>query len=233
MLILCDPRADQEQSGLNITATQTPGASADGSRWVTLGKACEILGVDESTLRRWADAGRLRVYRTPGGHRRFSLANLQELLNGDGRGRNAQIGRMAFAKIRQELKRAREQEGGWYRILSDADRLRFRELGRRLVEMVGEYTDKRTRRPGLLQEAYQIGLAYGEILIGDQLPLPSAVEAYIGFRKTMDQTTHQASTRDALPTEEALDACDQVHALGDQVLLGIAASYEAISAVRV
>jgi excisionase family DNA binding protein len=211
------------------TATSSISANSDSSRWVTLGRACDILGVDESTLRRWADAGRLRVYRTPGGHRRFSLGNLQELLNGDGRGRNAQIGRMAFAKIRQELKRAKQQEGGWYATLSENDRQRFRDLGRRLVDMVGEYMDKRTRRPSLLEDAHDIGLAYGRILIGASLPLPSAVEAYIGFRKTMDETTHQASTREALPTEEALDACGQVHALGDQVLLGIAASYEAIA----
>ncbi|HXH20914.1 MAG TPA: helix-turn-helix domain-containing protein [Dehalococcoidia bacterium] len=198
------------------------------SRWVTLGRACEILGVDESTLRRWADAGRLRVYRTPGGHRRFSLGNLQELLSGDGGGR-AQIGRMAFAKIRQELRRARQQEGGWYASLSESDRQRFRDLGRRLVEMVGEYMDKRTRQPRLLEEAHEIGLAYGRILIGAGLRLPNAVEAYIGFRKTMDETTRQASTREALPMEEALDACGQVHALGDQVLLGIAAAYELLA----
>ena len=30
-------------------------AQGRGQRWVTLGKASEILGVDESTLRRWAD----------------------------------------------------------------------------------------------------------------------------------------------------------------------------------
>jgi excisionase family DNA binding protein len=201
-------------------------ASGDESRWVTLGRACEILGVDESTLRRWADAGRLRIYRTPGGHRRFSLGNLQELLSGDGGERHAQIGRMAFAKIRQELRRARQQEGGWYTSLSESDRHHFRDLGRRLVEMVGEYMDKRTRSPGLLDEAHEIGIAYGRILGGADLRLPSAVEAYIGFRKTMDETTRQASTREALPMEEALDACGQVHALGDQVLLGIAAAYE-------
>jgi excisionase family DNA binding protein len=215
---------------LSDTATQSAPGTSDASRWVTLGRACEILGVDESTLRRWADAGRLRVYRTPGGHRRFSLGNLQDLLNGDGRGRNAQIGRMAFAKIRQELKRAKQQEGGWYATLSESDRRRFRDLGRRLVEMVGEYMDKRTRRPSLLDEARDVGLAYGAILIGAKLPLPNAVEAYIGFRKQMDETTHQTSTREALPTAEALDACGQVHALGDQVLLGLAAAYESMAA---
>ncbi len=209
--------------------TTAVAATTDDGRWVTLGRACAILGVDESTLRRWADAGRLRVYRTPGGHRRFSLGNLQELLSGDGRGRNAQIGRMAFAKIRQELKRAKSQEGGWYNTLSDDDHRRFRALGRRLVEMVGEYMDKRTRGPGLLDEAHDIGIAYGRILIGAGLLLPDAVEAYIGFRKSIDETTRQASTREALPMEEALDACGQVHSLGDQVLLGIAAGYEELA----
>jgi hypothetical protein len=136
---------------------------------------------------------------------------------------------MAFARIRQELKRAKSQEGGWYKTLSDADHQRLRDLGRRLVDMVGEYMDKRTRRPGLLEEAYDVGIAYGRILIGAGLPLPSAVEAYIGFRKTMDETTRQASTRESLPMEEALDACGQVHTLGDHVLLGIAAAYEALA----
>jgi excisionase family DNA binding protein len=226
-------RSSRESSALNMTATQPANVIADSSRWVTLGKACQILGVDESTLRRWADAGRLRVYRTPGGHRRFSLGNLQELLSGDGQGRNSQLERMAFAKIRQELRRAKQQEGGWYASLSNGDRQRFRDLGRRLVDMVGEYTNKRTRNTGLLGEAHEIGLSYGQILIGAELPLPSAVEAYIGFRKTMDETTHQASTRDSLPTEEALEACDQVHALGDQILLGIASAYESASVPKI
>lgn len=198
------------------------------SRWVTLRRACEILGVDESTLRRWADAGRLRVYRTPGGHRRFSLVNLEEMVAGDKRHRGAdEMERLAVARIRRQLQRARQDEDGWYASLSDANRQKLRDLGRRLVEMVGEYLDRRSRRSGLLDEALEIGGAYGRILIDAGLPLPSAVGAYIGFRKTMDETTRQAAVRESLPTEDALEACGQVHALGDQVLLGIAAAYEA------
>ena len=101
----------------------------DSSRWVTLGRACEILGVDESTLRRWADAGRLRVYRTPGGHRRFSLANLEELVSGEGRSASAnQIGRMAFARIRRQLNRARQVHADWYESLSESERQGLRDL---------------------------------------------------------------------------------------------------------
>jgi excisionase family DNA binding protein len=208
------------------TSRRAPLRNAD-SGWVTLGRASEILGVDESTLRRWADSGRLRVYRTPGGHRRFSLGNLEEMVAGEHHHQAGDdIERLGVAKIRRQLQQARLQEDGWYASLSDADRQKLRDQGRRLLEMVREYLNKRSRRGGLLEEALDIGGAYGRILLDAGLPLPSAVGAYIGFRKTMDETTRQAAVRESLPMEEALEACGQVHALGDQVLRGLAAAYE-------
>jgi excisionase family DNA binding protein len=207
------------------------GAGRTGPRWVSLHRACEILGVDESTLRRWADNGRLRSYRTPGGHRRFSLVNLEAMVAGETKPRGAdEMERIAVQRIRRQLQKARQQEQGWYVSLSDTSRSQLRSLGHRLVEMVGEYLDKRTRRPGLLDEALEIGGEYGTVLLTAGLPLPSAVGAYTGFRRTIDETTRQAAIREALPMEEALAACGQVHALGDQVLMGIVAAYEAASA---
>jgi excisionase family DNA binding protein len=205
----------------------TPRSST--SDWVTLQRACEVLGADESTLRRWADAGRLRVYRTPGGHRRFSLANLEEMVAGDVRHTSDEMERLTVAKIRRQLQRVRQHGDSWYASLSESDRQRLRDLGRRLVEIVGEYLDKRSHRSALLDEALEIGGSYGRVLIDAGLPLPSAIGAYIGFRKTMDETTRLAAKRESLPTEEALEACGQVHVLGDEVLLGIAAAYEAVS----
>ncbi len=37
-------------------------------------EVAEAIGVSESSLKRWADAGRLHVYRTAGGHRRIQIA---------------------------------------------------------------------------------------------------------------------------------------------------------------
>jgi hypothetical protein len=131
------------------------------------------------------------------------------------------------AKIRRQLRNARQQEHGWYASLSDSNREVLRDLGRRLLEMAGEYLDKGSHRHGLLDEALEIGEQYGRILIEAGLPLPSAVNAYIGFRKTMDDTTRQTAVRESLPLDDALAAYGQVHALGDQVLLGISSVYEA------
>jgi excisionase family DNA binding protein len=43
---------------------------------LSLSEAARRLGVHPSTLRRWADAGDIKVSVTPGGHRRFAVADL-------------------------------------------------------------------------------------------------------------------------------------------------------------
>jgi excisionase family DNA binding protein len=68
---------------VTATATRSPRSSAatgakrgSGGRWLALGEASRVLGVDVTTLRRWADAGEIQAFRTPGGHRRFTDADL-------------------------------------------------------------------------------------------------------------------------------------------------------------
>ena len=42
----------------------------------TSSQAAHYLGVSLATIRRWTDAGHIACYRTPGGQRRFSRAQL-------------------------------------------------------------------------------------------------------------------------------------------------------------
>lgn len=41
----------------------------------------EVLGVSEATVKRWSDAGTLRCFRTPGGHRKFRLRDVKSFLS--------------------------------------------------------------------------------------------------------------------------------------------------------
>src|SRR4051794_34612809 len=45
--------------------------------WLSIDAACKLLGVDQSTLRRWSDSGKIPVFRTPGGHRRYNEEDLR------------------------------------------------------------------------------------------------------------------------------------------------------------
>jgi excisionase family DNA binding protein len=47
----------------------------------TSSQAAEYLGVSLATIRRWTDAGHISCYRTPGGQRRFSRAQLDEFIS--------------------------------------------------------------------------------------------------------------------------------------------------------
>ena len=64
--------------------TMTTGASTPSNGPTQLAftssQAARYLGVSLATVRRWSNTGHLRGYRTPGGQRRFSRAQLDEFL---------------------------------------------------------------------------------------------------------------------------------------------------------
>ncbi len=201
-------------------------------RWLTLGQACRLLGVDGSTLRRWADGHYVRAFRTPGGHRRFAESDIQELVAGrgeDGR-RYRQLGDLAISRIRRQLHRRPAQEAPWYATVSDSGRERLRSLGRRLAALAADYLGKRTHRAGLLEDARALGQEYGRELAASRVPLPQAVEAFIFFRRNLDDATKQAGQRQGATAADAVDAREQVLGLADQVLIGLAEAYEGYGA---
>ncbi|MDO8616827.1 MAG: helix-turn-helix domain-containing protein [Dehalococcoidia bacterium] len=198
------------------------------TRWITLGQACKLLGVNESTLRRWADAGHVRSFRTPGGHRRFSEEDLRLLVAGQAptvREPYNAISNLALTRIRRRLQRGRSQAAHWYSGLGEEERDRMRPLGRRLVALVSEYLTKGTRRTNLLDEAREIAHEYGRLLARDGLSLRDAVEAFIFFRKTLDETAMEEAQKNDLTAEKALELWELLANLADQVLLSIAESY--------
>lgn len=52
----------------------------DPSRNLTPREAANVLGVSIRTLYRWEDDGLISPRRTPGGHRRYPLADVEALL---------------------------------------------------------------------------------------------------------------------------------------------------------
>lgn len=49
-------------------------------RFLNVSEAADFLGVSAASLRKWSDDGLVPVYRTPGGQRRFSAADLEVFL---------------------------------------------------------------------------------------------------------------------------------------------------------
>lgn len=48
---------------------------------LAIGKAAELLNVSVKTLRRWSNAGKIPFIKTPTGHRRYRLEDIESLLS--------------------------------------------------------------------------------------------------------------------------------------------------------
>jgi excisionase family DNA binding protein len=208
-----------------LGATNGDGATSAGdTRWVNLQRACEILGVNESTVRRWADSGEIRCFRTPGGHRRFAEGDLFAMTEGGDSGRN-ELGAAAVTRVRRQLHSGR-QGADWYSNIEENERDALRPLGRRLVELVGDYISRRGHRSSIEQEVDAIGREYGSLLHGRGTPLAQAMQAFIFFRRSLDETAKRLAERDRLDGADAARAREGIAGLADRVLLGVAAAYD-------
>lgn len=63
-----------------VRRPSTPPVDVD--EMLTPREVAAMFRVDPRTVTRWAKTGKLRAYRTPGGHARFSRADAEELLKG-------------------------------------------------------------------------------------------------------------------------------------------------------
>jgi excisionase family DNA binding protein len=207
------------------TAANGHGVAPDDERWMTLGQACRVLNVDESTLRRWADAGQVRTFRTPGGHRRFAEVDVRAIVHGRARSHVGDVGDLATRRIRQQLHRKNSHED-WYASVDESQRDRLRPLGRRLMSLVGDYVQRRGRKSTLLEEARATGEEYGRELVGSGMSLAQAMHAFTFFRRSLDRSAKQALAKAGTPPAESVEVCEQIMALADEVLMGIAGAYE-------
>ncbi len=205
--------------------TTAGGASGAVRRWVTLARACEVLGVNESTVRRWADSGELHVFRTPGGHRRFAEDELYALLESGGHRSERVLENAAVTRIRRGLHSGRE-DAKWNDTISASSRDQLRPLGRRLLEIVDDYIWRRARRSDLELEVTQIGEQYGRALRQRGITLTQAMQAFTFFRQALDQAAKQLAERSRMTPEEGQQAREQIAGLADRVLIALGEVYE-------
>jgi putative two-component system response regulator len=71
------PSASDAPAVADSPAHESAGPPAEPG--ITLSEAADALDVSPSTLRRWADAGRIVALRTAGGHRRFAVSEVRRL----------------------------------------------------------------------------------------------------------------------------------------------------------
>jgi len=187
------------------------------SQWLSLRDACHLLDVSNTTLRQWADNGYLRVYRTPGGHRRFLREDVESFANApeqaQEQGREDAIEGSALRKIRRSLSRNDVLQQSWYQSVEEEGKVRMRLFGRRLLSLLLQEPGPRRRRQELLEEAHLLGREYGTEMSERGVTLKDTIEAFVFFRTMVLDSTNPG-------------AWSRIIEAADRVLVGMAAAYE-------
>ena len=192
---------------------QTP----NNNSWLSLGEACRLLDVNEATLRQWADNGYVRVFRTPGGHRRFQREDVMSLTTQKSPGADAEsrdkLEGSALRRIRRRLNHEEVARQSWYQSVAEEGKDRMRLFGRRLLSLLVQEVPLRRRRQEFLDESLMLGHEYGTEMADRNVQLKDSVEAFIFFRTLVLDSTNPQSW-------------GQIMELADQVLLGMVESYQ-------
>ncbi len=190
---------------------------ADKSRWLTLRDACRLLDVSQAALRQWADGGHLRVFRTPGGHRRFLRDDVMAFTNSGSASTDSNnpdaLEDSALRRIRRRLHQQSVASQSWHSSMDPEGMYRMRLFGRRLLSLLAQDAPTGHRRQEALTEAYQLGRQYGSEMAEKVVSLKDTVEAFIFFRTMVLESADSGSWTKILE-------------LADRVLVGITESFE-------
>ena len=202
--------------------TRSPSRDPD---WMGLSEASSLLGVSAATLRRWSDAGRLRVFTTPGGHRRFSRAALERLLPVD-RSRRPSIGGAGLSPSRiartyRQASRDAAPELPWVLTLTDEQRLLFRERGQVLAASLLQYLDAIQPETSAhhLKEASTTAAEYGRVAARLRLSLSQTVEGFLRFRAPFHHELAVAARRRGFDAAETTDLLETAERAMDRLLV--------------
>lgn len=207
--------------------------------WIGLGEASTLLGIAPGTLRRWSDEGRVPVFTTPGGHRRFSRTAIAALLPAN-RARRPSLARLGASEAR--ITRAYHSRGSrpqatrtpWIDAMSEEDRLAFRERGRHLVSLLLEHLDAADPQHAdlKLQEAAQLAADYGRQVGALGSSMSEAVQGFLRFRSPFIDELASTARKRGLDTREATALLSDAETAMDRLLVAMMTGHSLASGPR-
>jgi len=202
--------------------------------WLRLSEVAGLLGVHPSTVRNWANQGRLPVQRTGGGHRRFRRSELELWKEA----RLAAGPEEAQWLIQRALSQARIQIGegaldaeSWYQKLDAPARAQYRRSGRELLQSLLAYI--RSDEGSAEGTARATGEQYASAGRRHGLTGVEAASAFLFFRHSLFESLIAAFEAAAIGSPVVWsDMLRKISAFTDQVLLALLESYQRMGESR-
>lgn len=165
--------------------------------------------------------------RTPGGHRRFALRDLEQFANENrpDAGRSARNLVWAEQAMLQTRTHISQPEGKpWLTAVAADSRSQHRQLGQRLMGLTLQYVSANSNHHLLLEEARTVGEAYGRLAWADGLSITDTLSAALFFRDMLVETALSMATAGVEP-EDNLRLVHRINEMMNAVHLAIAGAY--------
>jgi len=197
--------------------------------WLSLSEAAEVLGVHPGTVRNWSDQGRLPVYRTGGGHRRYKRNEVElwaHAMKQENRIAPENAMQMAIRQVRIQVAEGKLESEGWYQKLDSEARSQYRLSGGSLVRGMMNYLV--AQGSDGLSEAHSIGYEYASRAHRYGLNATEATQAYLFFRNSLAEGIMKVFVDANLPSRDAMAMLGNLNNFADQILLSLLGTYEAL-----
>ncbi len=202
--------------------------SSDATRWLDLSEAADYLGVHFTTLRRWTDDGKVPCIRTPGGRRRYRLAELTAFLASLKQG----APRAALTTDSQSLaallppKHLGIATEPWYGRLDEATRTTMRHGGQQLMAVLMQYVARQDGGEAFLQEGQRLAAGYGMECRRAGLTLIEMLRAFLLVRRAINDSVHRAGALAGAPDADTWRLYERMTTFLDALLIATVAGFE-------
>ncbi len=196
---------------------------------ISIHEASQMLGVSEVALRQWTDEGKIKAFITPGGHRRYSRAELKKLVSTQSKtlGIKDLVSNLegSVEKHREISREAVEHNLQSYKLSNESHEQLARQ-GRRLLNLIIKYITEPSHRDETMEQVRAVGREHGVMLANLGLPLSHSVEAFLVHRDPIiNAATQMIKKREGFTGRvvEAIPMCTRVM---DEALVSLVAAHQ-------
>lgn len=172
-----------------------------------LAEAAGLLGVHQSTLRRWADNGKVPHVRTLSGRRRFtrqSILNAREVMDRNTPNvESEELELKTLSLARQHASHPPDGKVDWIASLNEDQRLLLRYSGQRLLGLMLQYIRSKDSGDAYLIEGRRMADDYGRVCYKAGLSISETAEAFLYFRRSILESVQSNAGLSDLKTQEA------------------------------
>jgi excisionase family DNA binding protein len=195
--------------------------------WLSLKGAAGLLGVHPSTVRKWSNDGKLPVYRTSGGHRRYKSHEVELWKQSHDRPDAADYDHMiqrAVQEVRLQAGAGQLELQEWYFKLPPEAREHYRATGRQLAQGLINFLASPQKEA--IADASAMGMDYGARSRKNGLSQFEAVQAFLFFRNLLLEAMIKIYEEARVPSLAAWgEMLRKFHQFTDCVLLAVLESY--------